>query len=87
MERSAENILSTGKWTKRAAWILAVVFVLMFVIGFWASREPDGFQAWLDEWVTGIADHDAYCAKLGAGLEDLRITGEALAAPVNYAAK
>ena len=50
------------------------------------SRERDGFLAWLEEWVLGLPDHDAYCAKLGARLEALRITGEALAAPVNYAA-
>jgi hypothetical protein len=40
---------------------------------------------WLDEWVLALPDHEAYRAKLGARLESLRITGEALAAPVNYA--
>ncbi len=52
MERSAANILSTGKWTKVTAWALAVVLLLMFIIGFWASREPDTF------WVQRSADQE-----------------------------
>ena len=52
MERSAANILSTGKWTKVTAWTLGVVLLLMFVIGFWASREPDVF------WVQRSADQE-----------------------------
>lgn len=43
MHRSAENILATGKWTKVTAWATAVVLLLMFVVGFWASREPKVF--------------------------------------------
>lgn len=43
MKRSAENILSTGRWTKITAWTAGVILLLMFVIGFWASREPDVF--------------------------------------------
>ncbi|MCZ6764992.1 MAG: CoA transferase subunit A [Alphaproteobacteria bacterium] len=50
------------------------------------SREPEGFQEWLDEWVLGLPDHAAYCEKLGATLAALRIKGEALSAPANYAA-
>jgi len=49
------------------------------------SRERDGFYAWLEEWVTGIADHAAYRAKLGERLAALRITGEARSAPANFA--
>jgi len=52
-----------------------------------ATREVDGFKAWLDEWVLGIPDHAAYRAKLGDRLEELRIKGEALSAPANYAAE
>ena len=52
MERSAANILSTGKWTKVTVWTLGVVLLLMFVIGFWASREPDVF------WVQRSADQE-----------------------------
>lgn len=49
------------------------------------SRERDGFLEWLDEWVLGVGGHDGYRAKLGARLEALRIRGEALAAPANWA--
>jgi hypothetical protein len=37
--------------------------------------------------VRGLPDHDAYRGKLGEQLEELRIKGEALSAPVNYAAE
>ena len=30
-----------------------------------ASADPAGFQRYLDEWVFGLADHDAFLAKLG----------------------
>lgn len=50
-----------------------------------ASRDAEGFRAWLDDWVIGVGDHDGYRAKLGARLDTLRITGNAPAAPVNYA--
>ncbi len=50
------------------------------------SRSRDGFLAWLDEWVLGVADHAAYRAKLGARLDDLRIAGSAPAAATDYAA-
>jgi glutaconate CoA-transferase, subunit A len=30
-----------------------------------ATRTPGGFDAWVREWITGVADHDAYLAKLG----------------------
>jgi glutaconate CoA-transferase subunit A len=49
------------------------------------SRDPAGFQTWLREWVLDLPDHRAYRAKLGARLDDLRIKGEALAAPANFA--
>lgn len=52
MEQSAANILSTRKWTKVTAGTLGVVLLLMFVIGFWASREPDVF------WVQRSADQE-----------------------------
>ncbi len=50
------------------------------------SRTPEGFQAWLEDWVFGIADHAAYRERLGPRLDELRITGSALAADTNYAA-
>ncbi len=52
MERSAENILKTGKWSRISLWVLGVFLLLMFVIGFWASREPDIF------WVNRSADQE-----------------------------
>ena len=53
MERSAKNILATGKWSKIASWSLAVFLLLMFVLGFWVSREPDVF------WVNSSADTES----------------------------
>jgi hypothetical protein len=53
MERSAANILATGKWTKVTAITMGVILLLMFVIGFWASREPDIF------WVNRPAEQEA----------------------------
>jgi len=53
MERSAKNILATGKWSKIASWSLAVFLLLMFVLGFWVSREPDVF------WVNRSADTES----------------------------
>ncbi len=51
------------------------------------SRDPDDFRAWLREWVLDLSDHAAYRAKLGQRLEALRIRGEALSAPANFAAE
>jgi len=51
------------------------------------SRDRDGFLAWLKRWVHEVGDHAGYRARLGQRLEALRIRGEALAAPANYAAE
>lgn len=51
------------------------------------TREPADFDRWCDEWVRDLPDHEAYRTKLGGQLEDLRIRGEALSAPANYAAE
>lgn len=51
------------------------------------SRTTEGFHEWLREWVLDLPDHAAYRARLGERLESLRIRGEALAAPVNFAAE
>jgi acyl CoA:acetate/3-ketoacid CoA transferase alpha subunit/acyl CoA:acetate/3-ketoacid CoA transferase beta subunit len=32
-----------------------------------ASRTPEGFRAWIDEWVLGVASHEDYNAKVGPG--------------------
>ncbi len=52
-----------------------------------ASREAEGFARWCDEWVREVADQASYRAKLGQRLEALRIQGQALSAPANWAAE
>jgi len=51
------------------------------------SRTEEGFREWLDDWVLGPADHAAYRAKLADALDALKITGQTLSAPANYAAE
>jgi len=41
-----------------------------------ATRSLAGFEAWIAEWVTGVADRDAYLRKLGARWEALRESGK-----------
>jgi hypothetical protein len=53
MQRSAVNILATQKWTRIASWALGIFLLIMFVIGFWVSREPDIF------WVNRSADRES----------------------------
>lgn len=53
MQRSAKNILATGKWRKVALWSLGGFLLVMFIIGFWVSREPELF------WVNRSADPDS----------------------------
>lgn len=49
------------------------------------SREREGFQAWLREWVLGVDGHDAYLEKLGSDrLAALKPSYERMAAPVSY---
>jgi glutaconate CoA-transferase subunit A len=48
------------------------------------SRHPDRLQAWLQEWVYGMADHAEYRARLGAERWADLAPGEAWSAPVNY---
>ena len=52
MELSASNIVSTGRWAKVGAGIAGVVVLIMCIIMFWASREPDVF------WVNRSADQE-----------------------------
>jgi len=40
-----------------------------------ASRDPAAFRAWLDEWVLGVADHEAYLARLGTARLDALVAG------------
>jgi len=51
------------------------------------SRDEAATQAWLDEWVFGVADRAAYLAKLEQrepGIWQRLAPGEALSQPVNY---
>ncbi|HEV2356934.1 MAG TPA: CoA-transferase [bacterium] len=49
------------------------------------TRTREGFLGWLERMVTGVRDHDAYLARLGASrVEGLRPRTARLAAPVNY---
>jgi glutaconate CoA-transferase subunit A len=49
------------------------------------TRAPEGFAAWLDEWVLGVPDHAAYLEHLGrARWEGLAARQQRPAAPVDY---
>jgi len=50
-----------------------------------ATRERPGFVSWLQEWVLGVADRDAYLARLGPRFTALRPAAKRLAAAVDYA--
>jgi glutaconate CoA-transferase subunit A len=50
-----------------------------------ATRNRDGFQTWLQEWVLAVPDRQAYLAKLGDRWTALRPIETRLAAPVDYA--
>jgi glutaconate CoA-transferase, subunit A len=50
------------------------------------SRTPEGFAAWLREWVLELADRQAYLQHMGeATLERLRVTDRRPAAAANFA--
>jgi len=78
MERSAKNILATGKWSKRASWSLLGFLLVMFVLGFWFSREPDVF------WVNRAANTDS--AVVGFSTTDtlIRVAETLLEKPGGY---
>lgn len=48
------------------------------------SRERETTEAWLDEWVYGVADRAGYLAKLGRDVLDRLAPGVLLADAVNY---
>jgi glutaconate CoA-transferase subunit A len=50
-----------------------------------ATREREGFLAWMDEWISGVADHAAYLEKVGERFSHLRPPRPRLAAQVDYA--
>lgn len=48
------------------------------------SREQSTTEAWLDEWVYGVADRAAYLVKLGPDRLESLAPGTLMAEPVNY---
>jgi glutaconate CoA-transferase, subunit A len=52
-----------------------------------ATKTAAGFAEWRAAWIDGVADRAQYLSKLGGDrVEQLRVRGERLAAPVNYSA-
>jgi glutaconate CoA-transferase subunit A len=47
------------------------------------SRTAEGFLAWLEQWVLGLADRTAYLQQID--VEGLRVKGSAPSAPANFA--
>jgi glutaconate CoA-transferase subunit A len=47
------------------------------------SRTAEGFLAWLEQWVLGVADRTAYLQQID--VEGLRVKGSAPSAPANFA--
>ena len=78
MERSAQNILATGKWSKVLLWSLAVFMLVMFVLGFWFSREPDVF------WVNRSADPEAPVVGISTTDTLIRVAETLLNKPGGY---
>ncbi len=50
------------------------------------SESPETIRAYLDEWVYGVADRDAYWTKLGPDVHKRLAVAPRPAAPVNYGA-
>jgi glutaconate CoA-transferase subunit A len=48
------------------------------------ARDPERLDAWLQEWVFGLATHDEYLAKLGDRWTELQDVGDAPSGSVNY---
>lgn len=48
------------------------------------SRDQQATEAWLEEWVYGVADRAAYLEKLGGGRLESLAPGTMMAEPINY---
>ena len=48
------------------------------------SADPAALRAWLDEWVYGVPDRDAYWAKLGPAAHSRLAVRPRWSEPVNY---
>jgi glutaconate CoA-transferase subunit A len=49
------------------------------------TKEREGFEHWLNTWVTSISSHNEYLSRLGQRFEELKVKEPLYAAPVNYA--
>jgi hypothetical protein len=78
MERSAKSILSTRKWSRIGLWSAAVLLLIMFIVGFWVSREPDVF------WVNRSADPDAHVVGYSTTDTLIRVAETLLEKPGGY---
>ena len=78
MKRSAESILATQKWTRISSWSLGVFLLVMFVFGFWFSREPDVF------WVSRPADPDSAIVGFSTADTLIRVSETLLEKPGGY---
>jgi len=70
--------MRTGKWTRVSAWTAGVILVVLFILGFWFSREPDVF------WVNRSGDSDT--AVVGFSTVDtlIRVAETLLEKPGGY---
>jgi glutaconate CoA-transferase subunit A len=49
------------------------------------TRSVEGFEQWLAEWVTGVANRQEYLARLGTGRwNELAVKTHRYAAPTDY---
>ncbi|MBT8091064.1 MAG: DUF2333 family protein [Gammaproteobacteria bacterium] len=78
MKRSADSILATQKWTRISSWSLGVFLLVMFVFGFWFSREPDVF------WVNRPADPDSAIVGFSTADTLIRVSETLLEKPGGY---
>jgi hypothetical protein len=78
MQRSAVNILAAQKWTRIASWSLGIFLLIMFVIGFWVSREPDVF------WVSRSADQESPVVGFSTADTLIRVAETLLEKPGGY---
>ncbi|MBT8103905.1 MAG: DUF2333 family protein [Gammaproteobacteria bacterium] len=78
MQRSAKSMLATRKWTKIGSWSLGIFLLLMFVLGFWFSREPDVF------WVNRSADTESTVVGFSTTDTLIRVAETLLEKPGGY---
>ena len=78
IERSAQNILASRKWTKIALWSVAAVLVFLAIVGIYFSREPDIF------WVQRSADTETAVVGVSTTGTLIRVAETLLDKPGGY---